>query len=156
MLIILIRYLIRFIGLITNPLIGSIILIFISLIIRLLIAELARKWMSYLIVLLFLGGIIILFIYISALISNLKIFLKNYFGHLFFSLIIFIIISRIFYFQYWDINFEIKYSSISIIYIKSNFVLISICIIYLLMVLIICVKLSQKFKGRLKAKINDF
>jgi len=143
-------------GLIRRPLLGRIVLILLSAAMGVFISLLARKWMSYLVILLFLGGIIILFIYICTLISNLKRFVKNSYDFIFFPIIVSFILRNIVYFQYWDLNFEIKQSTISILYIKSNFLLISICVIYLLLVLIIRVKLSQKFKGRLKAKIYEF
>ena len=51
--------------------------------------------------------------------------------------------------------FKIKNIIISIIYRISNFNLILICIIYLLIILVIRIKISQKFKGGLKSKLND-
>lgn len=135
---------------------GRILLIFISILISLLISSLTRKWIRYLIILLFLGGMIVLFVYICSLITRIKNFVKNSYN---ISLITTIFLGRFFsffYCQYWDLGLPIKYLYISGIYIKSNFILIFLCIGYLLLVLLIRIKISQKFKGGLKSKIHDF
>ena len=148
-------YLITFIGLVRSPLLGRIVLILISVVMGLFLSLLVRKWISYLIILIFLGGIIILFTYVCTLISNLKSFVKNYYDYILIRIRLSFIFGSIIYAQYWDLRFEIKQSIISVLYVKSNFLLISICVIYLLLVLIISIKLSQKFKGRIKAKSYD-
>lgn len=101
------------------------------------------------------GGIIVLFVYVCTLISRLKILVQNKYTFSFLALILFRIITVFIYSQYWDYNTDLKTLSISIIYIKSNFTIIRLCIIYLLFVLVISIKLSQKFKGGIKSKIND-
>jgi len=135
---------------------GRLILIFIATIIRLLISLLTSKWIRYLIILIFLGGIIILFIYVCTLISNLKSFVKNLYDYTLIFIGVSFIVTGVFYSQYWDLRIELKQTSISVIYLKSNTLLISVCVIYLLLVLLIRVSLSQKHKGRLKAKTYDF
>lgn len=142
-------------GTLCSPLIGRIVLIFIAIIIRLFISLLTSKWIRYLIILIFLGGIIILFIYICTLISNVKSFVTNFYDYTFTLIGLFFIINRIVYYQYWDLRAELRYISISLIYLKSNIILISICVFYLLLVLEIRVNLSQKHKGSLKAKTYD-
>ena len=122
---------------------------------RIYISFITRKWIRFLVILLFLGGIIVLFVYVCTLISSLKIFLKNKYTFSFFIFIFFRFVIYFIYAQYWDFSLDLKILSISIIYIKSNFIIIRLCIIYLLFVLIIRIKLSQKFKGGIKSKIND-
>jgi len=110
--------------------------------------------MRYLIILLFLGGIIVLFIYICTLITNLKRFVKNQFS-IIFLLIPSLLFRGLVFFQYRDLRFDFKQIIVSVLYLKSNFLLITLCIRYLLLVLIIRIKISQKFKGGLKSKIYD-
>lgn len=43
---------------------------------------------------------------------------------------------------------------LSSLYFKSNFSIIGTCVIYLLIVLIVRIKISQKFKGGIKSKIQ--
>ena len=155
LIIFLIRYLIILIFFIKNSLLGSLILIIISIFIRLYIAILRRKWISYLIILLFLGGIIVLFVYICTLVSSFKTFIRN------FSLIIIIfrsiraIFIIVFFSIIWDFKIELKRLFLSILYSNSNLILIVFCILYLLIVLITSIKISQKFKGRLKSKLYE-
>ena len=139
-----------------RPLLGSILLILISILIRLIISTLTSKWISYLIILLFLGGMIVLFVYICSLITGIKTFLKRSYNTPLFSTLVLVRIFSFFYCQYWDLRLRGKYIFISRIYLKSNFILMLLCIVYLLLVLLIRIKLSQKFKGGLKSKIYDF
>lgn len=155
LLIIFIRYFIVFIRLIQRPLLASIMLIGISMIIRILISSLTGKWIRYLIILLFLGGIMVLFVYICTLISNVKRFIKSYSQIIFYFFIPALGLRLFLFFQPRSINFELKQLIISGLYVKSRFLLIILCISYLLIVLTISVKLSQKFKGGLKSKSYD-
>lgn len=125
-----------------------------SVMVRLYISILARKWMRFLVILIFLGGIIVLFVYICTLISTIKMFVDN---NPYSLIIIFGVVALRAVFvnaQYWDLRFDVKSSLLSVLYIKSNFLLIRICVLYLLLVLIIRIKLSQKFKGGLKSKTH--
>jgi len=126
----------------------------VSVMVRLYISILARKWMRFLVILIFLGGIIVLFVYICTLISTIKMFVDN---NPYSLIIIFGVVALRAVFvnaQYWDLRFDVKSSLLSVLYIKSNFLLIRICVLYLLLVLIIRIKLSQKFKGGLKSKTH--
>lgn len=139
---------------IKTPLLGALALIVVSVMVRLYISILARKWMRFLVILIFLGGIIVLFVYICTLISTIKMFVDN---NPYSLIIIFGVVALRAVFvnaQYWDLRFDVKSSLLSVLYIKSNFLLIRICVLYLLLVLIIRIKLSQKFKGGLKSKTH--
>ena len=68
-----IRYLLFFLIFIKTPLLASLVLILISILVRIYISIQSSKWMSFLVILLFLGGIIVLFVYICTLISRIKI-----------------------------------------------------------------------------------
>jgi len=52
-------------------------LILVCIFICLFISTLSRKWISFLIILLFLGGIMVLFVYICTLISRMKTSIQN-------------------------------------------------------------------------------
>jgi len=155
LLIIFISYFIVFITLIQRPLLARVILIVISIMIRVLISCLTRKWIRYLIILLFLGGIIVLFVYICTLISNIKRFVKYYSPIIFFLFFPAALMRLFIFFQNRIINFEFKQLLLSGLYLKSRFLIIILCIVYLLLVLTVRVKLSQKFKGGIKSKTYD-
>ena len=70
--------------------------------------------------------------------------------------ILIFIIRSLFYINNWDFKIEIKNILLSVIYRNLNFMLIILAIIYLLLVLVTRIKISQKFKGGLKSKINEF
>merc|ERR1712226_1417142 len=99
------------------------------------------------------GGIIVLFIYICRLISRMKIFIKN----LYLNRIL--ILLGVFFSRLFLINYLPDYSlcfftfNLSPICSKSRLrILISVAA-YLIFILIVRVKLCQKFKGGLKSKI---
>lgn len=116
---------------------------------------LRSKWITYLIILLFLGGIIVLFVYVCTLISSVKTVVKGFFRTINIGFILLIFLRNFLYFNLWDLKLEIKNVLLSIIYRNSNFILIIISIIYLLIVLVIRIKISQKFKGGLKSKVYE-
>jgi len=136
---------------INTPLLARIMLIFITLIIRLLLSTISSKWISFILMLLFLGGIIVLFVYICTLITKMKVLLNN-------SIKIFLFLSflrLVIFFK--KVEFSIIFSKVffSLMYQKSMCILLSYSIIYLLLILYICVKIVQKHKGGLKSKFND-
>ena len=102
-----------------------------------------------------LGGIIVLFVYICTLISSVKTVVKRIFRVMNVRFILLIFLRNFFYFNAWDLKLEIKNIFLSIIYRNSNFILIILSIIYLLIVLVIRIKISQKFKGGLKSKVYE-
>ena len=103
----------------------------------------------------FLGGIIVLFVYVCTLISSLKNSVKTSYNWAMFSAGLTFLFRSLFYFNNWEFNTEIKNILLSIIYRNSNFLLIILAVIYLLLVLVTRIKISQKFKGGLKSKINE-
>ena len=71
------------------------------------------------------------------------------------SVFLVFVLRNFIYFSNWDFSLELKSVSLSIIYRNSNFTIIILSIIYLLIVLVTRIKISQKFKGGLKSKINE-
>ena len=121
----------------------------------LLISHFIRKWIRFLVILLFLGGIIVLFVYISTLISRIKRFLRNSFNNLILTFFLRLLSFIFFTASHQSILYDCNEIYLSILYFKSNFSFIRICVVYLLLVLIIRIKISQKFKGRIKSKIQE-
>ena len=117
------------------------------------ISTLSRKWISYLIVLLFLGGIIVLFVYVCTLISNFKNSIKGSPNWFILSIFFSITFRSYLFFIIWDFKFDLKNLLLSTIYLNSRFLLMIIIIIYLIFVLVISIKICQKSKGGLKSKI---
>merc|ERR1711955_38345 len=130
--------------------VARIMLIFITLIIRLLLSTISSKWISFILMLLFLGGIIVLFVYICTLITKMKVLLNNSIKIFLFLSFLVTGVRLVIFFK--KVEFSIFFS---IVYQKSMCILLSYSIIYLLLILYICVKIVQKHKGGLKSKFND-
>ena len=155
LLIFLIRIVISLFFSIKSPLLTSLTLILVSSLMGVYAAILSRKWIIYLIVLLFLGGIIVLFVYITTLITRFKSMVK-FPSSVSFLIIFFLwVVIIINFLVTWRYQIQLKISCLSIIYIQSNVVLVGFLAVYLLFCLIIVIKISQKFKGTLKSKLND-
>ena len=126
-------------------------------------------WLSYILFLVFLGGILILFIYITSLASNELFFFSI--KHFFIIIIIIIIICLTILFidknfiYFFLENIEIKSINNIFIYINENILilrklynfpinLITILLInYLFLTLIIAVKITNLYKGPLRSNI---
>lgn len=159
---------------INHPLsIGLIILIqtlLICLISRIIIKT---YWFSYILYLTFLGGLLVLFIYVSRIASN-EIFKISFNIKLYFilSLIIITIYSFINWFNLKWLNLNINNNDInnffnlfiffnnenkinlSKLYNNQTFILIIMIIIYLFITLIAIVKITNIFYGPLRSSIN--
>lgn len=110
-------------------------------------------WFAYILFLIFLGGLIILFVYVVRLASNEK-FEPEYYNFIVFliiSLAFILILWAGFYFIKINFNFNLNlHSYISIIISKNLFYPTIIIIIYLLYTLIVAVKVSSKLEGPLR------
>ena len=110
-----------------------------------------NRWLSYILIIVFIRGILIIFIYVSCLASNEKIII-NFIGIIFFSLILkFNVIEKIennnfFFFDYIFFHFYKMYSEYS--YILSFFF-----IFFLLILLILVTKLTSSIKGPIQIKL---
>ena len=111
--------------------------------------------MSFLVILLFLGGIIVLFVYICTLISRIKIIVIDSYKYFIFIVGLIGGFRLIFLNQKSYFVLDLKNVVLSAMYQKSRLLLLVVCIIYLLMVLFVCVKIVQKHKGGLKSKTYD-
>lgn len=149
-----IRYFFFFLIFVRTPLLARVILIYITLLIRIILSIIASKWVSFLIILLFLGGMIVLFVYICTLITKIKVLIRNNRKVYVLSSLLLLYFSLMGYFK--KVEFTLIFSGIdfSSIYQKSLLMLLVYRIIYLLVMLFISVKMVQKHKGGLKSKFN--
>jgi len=127
----------------------SIFLILISLRTGLLVFNINISWFIYLLVLVFLGGVIILIIYIRTLAANEK-FISNFTLRNFLYLIV-LLISSYFIINYYYCNYILSESISSVIRIYEisfyNFLLF--LMIYLLLTIVRVVKLVKFERGPL-------
>lgn len=119
--------------------------------------KLKIRWFSYILFLIFLGGLIVLFIYITSLASNEKINISliNQPAHVFYiftAVVIFLLIKINFQHQFLQFT-ETQNKFFNFMYRINRIYLTLITIIYLLLTLIIVVKTSNKFEAPLKNKI---
>lgn len=135
-----------------HPISLGIVLIFYSLIIGIISIIFSTPWFFYLLVLVFLGGVIILIIYMSTLAANEKFIIPKFNRYLIFILIFFM--SRFFINCY---NYTIKSSFNSRIVINLyeylNRSTLLFLIFYLLITIICVVKLVKFERGPLVGRL---
>jgi len=115
--------------------------------------KLKIRWFSYILFLIFLGGLIVLFVYITRLASNELIFIRIYSYAQAFILNLTIISIAILYLNQQPLIYlsnTIIIKTFNFIYSWNSIGLIILTIIYLLLTLIIVVKISNKFEGPIK------
>merc|ERR1712198_349919 len=123
---IVIRYFFFFLMFVNTPLLARVILIFITLLIRVLLSLVSSKWVSFLLMLLFLGGIIVLFVYICTLITKIKVIVRNKRKIYFVLLLLFIQVALIRFFKKTEFGSLFSGVEFSLMYQKS----LSILIVY--------------------------
>jgi len=125
-----------------HPLILCLLLIVYSIFITIITGVLFSKWLSYAIILIFLGGIIIVFIYVTTLAGGDKFFTTLNLNPI--TVRIYIIIVMRFY---GFTNIKKEYFILHIYHRNSP--LLWFAIIFLLTTLFLVVKLAESFKGAL-------
>nr|YP_009537932.1 NADH dehydrogenase subunit 6 [Limenitis arthemis]AYN60662.1 NADH dehydrogenase subunit 6 [Limenitis arthemis] len=128
-------------------------------------------WFSYILFLIFLGGLLVLFIYVSSVASN-ELFKINFINKFFFIYIFFIIIMSFFFsnnliwmnFSFNDemtnffnsiFFFNNEYNfNLSKLYNKQNYLMMMMMIIYLFITLIAIVKITNIYFGPLRSFNN--
>jgi len=134
--------LINLILFISHPIFFRIILIISSVMVGVICIKINLSWFFYLLVLVFLGGVIILIIYINTLAMNEKFFFYKIFNKPLY-IAIFIILTQIIFFKnfYLKVNFS-NYMSIRL-YESINLLSLIFLMLYLLLTLICVVKLVK-------------
>nr|QIE12654.1 NADH dehydrogenase subunit 6 [Compsulyx cochereaui] len=127
-------------------------------------------WFSYILFLTFLGGLLVLFIYVSSIASNEMFFMSNHLFYFFFFLFVFIITQMFFYknlnwmnlinnsemnnfFNFMFFNNENKIN-LNKLYNNYSSMLTLLLIIYLFITLIAIVKITNIFYGPLRMFFN--
>nr|YP_010265410.1 NADH dehydrogenase subunit 6 [Cyphoderus aff. similis]UIR97922.1 NADH dehydrogenase subunit 6 [Cyphoderus aff. similis] len=111
-------------------------------------------WFSYLLFLVFLGGLMVLFIYTTSLMSNEK-FNSTWRDN--FKMMIFMIMILIMINLFWPFNIKKSFMNMNMLnFITLNFSFnmvtpILLVMVYLLITLIVVVKISSKIKGPLRS-----
>nr|UHJ18733.1 NADH dehydrogenase subunit 6 [Pericoma sp. ZHK-2021] len=154
-----------------HPLAMGIMLVVQTLLVAIIIGMISKTfWFSYILFLTFLGGMLILFIYITSLASNEIFFfsMKMFFFMIFISSIMFffiLILDKNMIYYYLE-NLEMKTFNNLFSYMNENFItlnklynfpinLITIMLInYLFLTLIIIVKITNINKGPLRSNLN--
>ena len=132
--------------------IACLVLVLSSIQVRLYLSKVFRKWLFYLVILLFLGGIIVIFSYIASLSRKRKPNLKH-FKVSSFSLRVLIFIAL-----FYRVNTSFIggfYPALSNIYKVSANLAILFLISYLLILLLACLKFLSFNKGTIKNFFND-
>ncbi len=104
------------------------------------------KWLGFRIILIYLGGIMVIFLYITFLATNLKITLPK--KNKIITLVILVLRLTPIPLQYIDVKDNIPLSLYKLI---NNQILLFL-IVYLLLTLLVAVKLTENFKGALIKK----
>lgn len=124
-----------------NPLILRILILLASLFIYFGLRQILSSWIGIALILIFLGGIIIIFLYITRLTSREKFLVKKNYLFIFFFF---------FNFQYLRLNEKnFFFENLKELYFLEKFLVILLIIRYLLISLILLVKISENFKGAL-------
>nr|QGX04661.1 NADH dehydrogenase subunit 6 [Undinula vulgaris] len=134
---------------VTHPITLSMFLIMISLSTGLLLFSMNISWFMYLLVLVFLGGVMILIIYMSTLAANEK-FISNYTMFNLMPLVILLIFSFMMM-NYYYCNYMLSesISSVMSIYEMSFYNFLVFLMIYLLLTMVSVVKLVKFETGPL-------
>lgn len=131
------------IPLITSPFIFSLNLVLLALTLTLATWSLGLKWARLALRIIFIGGIIVVFLYVTSLSPNLKIHTKNKSTQLILLLLPISIVCEFIHFS----------SKPSEFYSMQNTCLLMGLVAYLLLTLFIVSKSTQTFKGSLTSKI---
>ena len=119
---------------------------------------LKTSWFSFILFLVFLGGLIVLFIYITRLASNeiIKLNLNNMLITLFTTMALVIIIIKYLNHQI-DLKIDLLNQTKTFfnIYSFESLTITGLAIIYLLLTLIVVVKISNKFNATIKNLIFE-
>jgi hypothetical protein len=123
-------------------------LVILSFYLGLILRKILSSWVIYSIVLLFTGGIMVLFMYILTLVSSIKVLFFQARGKLSILVISVVVIC---FFTPNELNREVNLSNIFIINTRSYILLLAS---YLFIVLLAVVKLSETYKGPIKSTFN--
>lgn len=130
----------------SQPLILCLLLIIYSMSLAALTETLVSNWLCYAILLIFLGGIIVVFLYVRTLSSETKLFLPQFPPQVILRAFLVLLVPSIFCMSTTKPRFMYF---LSYFFLKNNFILMTFLVGYLLLALFLVVKFSESFKGAL-------
>merc|ERR1712197_252345 len=141
---------------ISHPIFFSVTLIVTSIMVGVICIKANLSWFFYLLVLVFLGGVIVLIIYINTLAINEKFFFYQIkYKPVYFFM--FLVLTQIFFFKNNFIKINLSNFTPLRVYESINFILLIFLMLYLLLTLICVVKLVKFEYGPLiKRLYNNF
>nr|YP_009826314.1 NADH dehydrogenase subunit 6 [Argonauta nodosus]QCI56212.1 NADH dehydrogenase subunit 6 [Argonauta nodosus] len=150
---------ISFFILLIQPLSLGIMILLVNICFSMLIGYFSFSWYGYILFLIYVGGLMVMFMYIISLIPNLIFFSKGVFMYLFLSMMMFLFINYYSMFDYYfymnlkDSMMELKGMSMgfsSILMSEYNFVSYIFLGVLLLLILISVVKICYYCEGPLR------
>lgn len=131
---------------ISNPINIRISLIIIRFLLYFLLTIKISSWLGVSVVLIFSGGIMIIFLYITSLSRNYKINFK--FKNI--SMIFILIINLPIMGLLKDIKYSFPSNNFNIFFCNENLLIMILTFIFIILTLILCVLIAENFKGRIK------
>lgn len=138
---------------VSHPLVLSLFIIGLSFMVALQIRLLTVSWVFFALILIFLGGIIVIFLYFSSLLNLEKVFRIKVWGYIRVGIVVAGVVRVI------DEGFsgvepeaagkEVLEMNFELIYFPANILLL----FYLLFTLVVVVKISECFKGALDSRL---
>jgi hypothetical protein len=140
---------------ISHPIFFSVTLIVTSIMVGVICIKANLSWFFYLLVLVFLGGVIVLIIYINTLAINEKFFFYQIkYKPVYFFM--FLVLIQIFFFKNNFIKINLSNFTPLGVYESINFILLIFLMLYLLLTLICVVKLVKFEYGPLIKRLYNF
>nr|YP_011002321.1 NADH dehydrogenase subunit 6 [Ergasilus anchoratus]UUB71179.1 NADH dehydrogenase subunit 6 [Ergasilus anchoratus] len=135
---------------IKNPFMGSLTLVGMTMLLMMDIGVSTSQWISYLLMLLFLGGMMVMFLYVTSVMTTLKFNLPKLSVTSLWILLLALML--------WANQIEVystnKFMPLSDFFNLDSTMVVLFVFIYLLISLLVVVGISKKFEGSLKSKIN--
>nr|YP_010039698.1 NADH dehydrogenase subunit 6 [Sinergasilus undulatus]QOY46108.1 NADH dehydrogenase subunit 6 [Sinergasilus undulatus] len=151
MLMLLMTLLTLFLSKMTNPFMGSLTLVGLTVLLMLDVSFLVSQWVSYLMMLLFLGGMMVMFLYVTSVMTTLKFNVPKMNKEIMLMPVMLMVI----YVIGNGLSLGPKYMSLSDFFNMDSAVIVMFTFFYLIMGLVTVVSISKKFVGSLKSKNND-
>nr|YP_010924939.1 NADH dehydrogenase subunit 6 [Sinergasilus major]WKB17743.1 NADH dehydrogenase subunit 6 [Sinergasilus major] len=151
MLMLLMTFLTFFLAKTSNPFMGSLTLVLLTMLLMLDVSFLTSQWVSYLLMLLFLGGMMVMFLYVTSVMTTLKFNLPKMNK----EIILTLALTMLFFFTNSNLMLSVKFVNLSDFFNMDSAVVVVFTFFYLLVGLVTVVSISKKFVGSLKSKIND-
>ena len=136
----------------TSPFIATLVLARLSLLVGVILAQNSFRWIFFTIVILFVGGIIVLFMYLCSLSARLKTETNNVLYFVFLGVVLLGLGGvRI----NWSVYETLSGSGLFSLYRLDRWGMMTFLIVYLIVGLVVAIQIARKFEGPLKNKLSD-